>query len=83
MSQQANQPSPTAAEASAQPGCWPEVAGAALGVVIALGAVAWTAYNVVNGIPHAHIELPYGNPDNGSIAQPIVQFVGNALHRLR
>ena len=84
MSQHTTQSSQPATETVSQsPSHWPEVAGAALGVAVALGAMAWAAYNVVNGIPHIHVELPYGNPDNGSISQPIVQMIGSALHSIR
>lgn len=64
-------------------GHWPEVAGAALGVTLALGAAAFAAFQLANGLPHVHVELPYGNPDNGSIAQPFLQFVGSAVRNLR
>ena len=84
MSQHANQLPQAAAETPEQGNShWPEVAGAAVGVVVAVGALAWAAYNVANGIPHMHIELPYGNPDNGSIGQPFIQMIGNALQRIR
>ncbi len=57
-----------------------ELVGAGVGVLLVAATVAAGVVAIANGLPHIHIELPFGDPANGTINDPAITLMSNLLH---